>query len=32
MMNAQDAHELIQAIQQGEFEDSRLEVKRAQKG
>lgn len=31
-MNAQDAQELIQAIQQGEFEDARLEVKRAQKG
>jgi ATP-dependent DNA helicase RecG len=32
MMNSQDALELIQAIQQGEFEDARLEVKRAQKG
>jgi ATP-dependent DNA helicase RecG len=31
-MNSQDALELIQAIQQGEFEDARLEVKRAQKG
>ncbi|MHC1733444.1 MAG: ATP-binding protein [Bacteroidales bacterium] len=31
-MNAQDALELIQAIQKGEFEDARLEVKRAQKG
>lgn len=32
MMNSQDALELIQAIRQGEFEDARLEVKRAQKG
>jgi len=31
-MNAQDALELIQAIHKGEFEDARLEVKRAQKG
>ena len=31
-MNAQDALELIKTVQQGEFEDARLEVKRAQKG
>ena len=31
-MNSQDASDLIKTIQQGEFEDARLEVKRAQKG
>lgn len=31
-MNIQDALELIQVIQKGEFEDARLEIKRAQKG
>jgi ATP-dependent DNA helicase RecG len=31
-MNAQDAFDLIRTLQQGEFEDARLEVKRAQKG
>ncbi|HEX7567188.1 MAG TPA: ATP-binding protein [Anaerolineaceae bacterium] len=31
-MNSQDAFELLQTIQQGEFEDARLEIKRAQKG
>jgi len=32
MVNAQDAFELVQTIQMGEFEDAQLEVKRAQKG
>jgi hypothetical protein len=31
-MNAQDAFDLIKTVQLGEFEDARLEVKRAQKG
>ncbi|MRS03646.1 hypothetical protein EG832_10565 [bacterium] len=31
-MNAHDAFELIQVIQKGEFEDARLEIKRAQRG
>ncbi len=31
-MNSQDAFDLLKTIQQGEFEDARLEVKRAQKG
>jgi len=31
-MNSQDAIELVEAVQHGEFEDARLEVKRAQKG
>jgi ATP-dependent DNA helicase RecG len=31
-MNSQDAFDLIKTVQQGEFEDARLEVKRDQKG